>query len=134
MDNFKRRIGKKIKARRLEVGFDTQAALAKAIHVDQSRVARWESGTNLPDTSLRAELCRALKIDDDYLFDGIQEEVLSYRDAVNLLAAYETLVRDNPEKARIVRLNLGLETIGVSHSETAKTQKLRSPRKAKSKS
>lgn len=42
-----------------------------------------------------------------------------------VLGAYEKLKRDDPDTARVVRMNLGLEPIGATHSEPVKPRKKR---------
>jgi transcriptional regulator with XRE-family HTH domain len=76
LDNFKRAVGERLRARRIMLGFKTQAKLAKALGVDQSRVARWESGSNLPDSNYRAKIHEVLGTDDDYLMGVSVEETL----------------------------------------------------------
>lgn len=64
--NFKIYIGNKIKNRRKEMGFKNQKALAAAMGVDETRISRWESGQNIPDSHLRKTLCRLLKVDNQF--------------------------------------------------------------------
>lgn len=60
MKDFKSVVARRIKAARVAAGYGSQAALADDLGVDQSRVARWESGENLPRGSHRANLLKAL--------------------------------------------------------------------------
>lgn len=62
MENYKKLIGKKIQKRRKEVGFPTQQSFADSLEVDQSRVARWESGHNFPDADSRDSIAKKLKV------------------------------------------------------------------------
>lgn len=71
MNNLKKTIGKKLRAKREEKGFSTQASFAKAIDADQSRVSRWETGDNVPDSSYRARINEVLGVTDDYWFSDL---------------------------------------------------------------
>lgn len=68
MANFKELVGKRIRAKREALGYSTQAALAKAIGVDRTRVAKWEAGNNLPTGELKATLLRLLNTSESELF------------------------------------------------------------------
>jgi transcriptional regulator with XRE-family HTH domain len=67
LDNYRKLVGQKIRQRRKELGFKTQADLADKIGVDSSRVSRWETGDDFP-TDYRAELLTHLKVSEEYLF------------------------------------------------------------------
>ena len=69
--NLKKLIGAKIKKRRLEVGFSSQAKLAEAVGIDQSRVSLWESGAHKPDPGFRAKLAEVLDVDVSF-FEEIE--------------------------------------------------------------
>jgi transcriptional regulator with XRE-family HTH domain len=67
LDNFKRYVGKKIQERRVELGFSSQAKLARKLDVDQSDVSRWESGQNLPEGQHKQKLLEALDVDNSFI-------------------------------------------------------------------
>lgn len=67
MDYYKKIIGGKIRARRLELGIKTQEALGRLLDVDQSYVSRWERGLHLPEGKHRDALLRVLKADESLL-------------------------------------------------------------------
>ncbi len=68
-------IGQKIRRRRIEKGFATQAELAKKLGTDQSRVSRWERGENLPDEMYHDALLEALESDDSLLDIDVREKI-----------------------------------------------------------
>lgn len=55
-ESLKSRIGKLIRDKRLQAGYHRQGQLAEALGCDQSRVSRWESGREMPDSSYRKKL------------------------------------------------------------------------------
>ena len=61
MKDFKKVVAHRIKAARIAAGYASQAALADAINVDQSRVARWEVGEYQPRGELRSRLLKAIR-------------------------------------------------------------------------
>jgi transcriptional regulator with XRE-family HTH domain len=66
VESYKVLIGKKIQDRRVEMGFSSQAALAKKLGTEQPQVSRWETGENLPTGQLRIALSEALNVDDSF--------------------------------------------------------------------
>lgn len=62
-------IGKKIKARRIELDM-TQAQLAEKIHVSRSTISNWEIGRNYPDIQMIVDLSYCLDISIDTLLKG----------------------------------------------------------------
>lgn len=70
VDNYKKLVGKKIKARRKELGI-TQDRFAELVGTDQALVSRWETGRTYPDPPLRAAIADVLKASD--LFDPVND-------------------------------------------------------------
>jgi transcriptional regulator with XRE-family HTH domain len=74
--NFRQLVGKKIRSRRIEMGFPNQDALARALDITQSQVNKWETGKHLPEKSWKESLMKVLNTDES-LFD-IGESVPRY--------------------------------------------------------
>jgi transcriptional regulator with XRE-family HTH domain len=91
LGNFKKQIGEKIRARRLEVGFKTQRELAEAMGVDPSRVNIWENGRHLPEGELRKELLATLQADESLLDVGnpANKKELLFFDLVSILCTLD---------------------------------------------
>lgn len=143
--SLKVNFGTLLRERREALGFESQKKLADALNLDQGQISRWERGQFFPDEENLKELCRVLEVQPSYFarertIDVNSDSIFKYvaglerdnkklqqqnRDLKNhpMLAAYEKLLFDSPEKARVVRLNLGLEQVNLSHSETKKIQK-----------
>lgn len=70
METFKKIVGKRIARRRKDKDVDlpSQKKLAKAMGIDRTRVAKWESGANLPTGELKQTLLRVLKTTEEELF------------------------------------------------------------------
>lgn len=68
MNNIKKLIGQRIRARRIEKGFGNQTLFAKTIGTDTSRVSRWETGEDTPGPIHQAAICKALDCGPE-LFD-----------------------------------------------------------------
>jgi len=100
LGNYKKLIGQKIQDRRIEMGFSTQAAFAKALCIDQSRVSRWESGANVPDPESKSEIMRILKCDES-LFDISINEPKQTK-AQLIVEAYSRLAPLNDTQLRAV--------------------------------
>lgn len=62
-------IGKFIAACRKEKGM-TQAQLAEKMGVSDRAVSKWETGKNMPDSSIMLELCSELGITVNDLLNG----------------------------------------------------------------
>ncbi|WP_094607706.1 hypothetical protein SPSIL_009330 [Sporomusa silvacetica DSM 10669] len=77
-------INEKIKIARANMNL-SQAALARAVGVQQSTVASWEKGRTEPDTVMVGRLAQALKVTSDHLLD-IQSEQLVLPEGVADLA------------------------------------------------
>ncbi len=77
-------ISEKLKAARANMKL-SQAALARAVGVQQSTVASWEKGRTEPDTVMVGRLAQALKVTSDHLL-GIQSEQLVLPEGVADLA------------------------------------------------
>lgn len=69
---LKKRIGERIKALRKSAGYPSQAAFAEAIGVEQSTVARWESGRFMPleeqldNMATILNVSKSIFLDDDF--------------------------------------------------------------------
>ncbi len=77
-------ISEQIRAARLNMPM-SQAALAKAVGVNQSTIASWEKGRTEPDTIMVGRLAKILKVTTDHLL-GIQSEHLVLPEGVADLA------------------------------------------------
>lgn len=62
LENYKKAIGQKIRSLRLAAGFDTQEEFARAMEVDQPRIAKWESGRNRPEPASLKKLAKVLNV------------------------------------------------------------------------
>ena len=52
----------------------SQQQLADMVFVDRSSVARWESGTRMPDAVMIARLSKCLDVDVSELLNGTEED------------------------------------------------------------
>jgi transcriptional regulator with XRE-family HTH domain len=77
-------ISEEIRAARANMNL-SQAALARAVGVQQSTVASWEKGRTEPDTVMVGRLAQVLKVTTDRLL-GIQSEQLVLPEGVADLA------------------------------------------------
>jgi transcriptional regulator with XRE-family HTH domain len=105
------KVGKKIRARRKELGFKTQADLAVAVGTDASRVSRWESGEEQP-RGFRARLIEVLGVDRAFL-DDVPDPASgpTIADAIEVLRLYESA---SPLRRAVV---LAVLAHDVSHIE-----------------
>lgn len=62
-------VGSKVKARRLIMGM-SQEELAKSIGLTFQQVQKYERGTNRISVSRLVDICKVLKVQIDYFFDG----------------------------------------------------------------
>jgi len=62
-------VGAKVKSRRLILGL-SQEELAKAIGLTFQQIQKYERGTNRISVSRLVDICRALRVQIDYFFDG----------------------------------------------------------------
>ncbi len=69
---MKSKLGKTIKKLRIKKGF-SQIKLADMLFVTHSTVARWESGSRLPDASMIIKIADCLDVDVDVLFTDADE-------------------------------------------------------------
>lgn len=93
LEKFKRLIGKKIRERRIELGFVNQDDFAHAVdpELNQETVSKWERGINLPQAKYHEKLYKTLKTDSSLLdidpkdFDRSEhlESILSGLSALN---------------------------------------------------
>lgn len=72
---FNIELGKKLKARRLEMGFRSQEKFAEAIGVSRVAVALWETGDNGIDDKNYPAIKRVLKVGDSFFDQGDDEKV-----------------------------------------------------------
>jgi transcriptional regulator with XRE-family HTH domain len=91
LEKYKRLIGQKIRTKRKEKGL-SQEALGNLVGTDQSRIARWERGENLPDPSARVKLIEALETDES-LFDP-SSKISATQLTPETLAAIQQATRD----------------------------------------
>lgn len=77
LENFKRLIGKKLRERRTELGFENQDDFAQKIDpgLNRETVSKWERGINLPQEHYQQRICEVLKT--DLSFFDIEEETKS---------------------------------------------------------
>lgn len=69
MGNHKDELGRKIRMRRVEKGFNSQRELAEKMKIDQSRVSLWESGKVMPDVSYQESLIAILDLPKDFFIE-----------------------------------------------------------------
>ena len=62
-------VGSKVKSRRLILGL-SQEELAKSIGLTFQQVQKYERGTNRISVSRLVDICKVLKVQTDYFFDG----------------------------------------------------------------
>lgn len=106
-------IGKFIAACRKEKGM-TQAQLAEKMSVSDRAVSKWETGKNLPDSSIMLDLCAELGITVNDLLNGRRIAMENYKNI-----AEQTLVEMRESKEKNDRFLLRLEVlIGVTSSLT----------------
>ena len=72
-------IGKFIAACRKEMGL-TQAQLAEKMSVSDRAVSKWETGKNMPDSSIMLDLCAELGITVNDLLNGRRIAMENYKD------------------------------------------------------
>jgi transcriptional regulator with XRE-family HTH domain len=84
LDNYKKLIGKKIQARRVQLGIGSQEALGALVGVDQSYVSRWERGLHLPEGRHREKLLEVLGSDES-LLDITEKLTLNHSDRNQLI-------------------------------------------------
>jgi len=69
LGNHKDELGRKIRMRRVEKGFNSQRELAEKMKIDQSRVSLWESGKVMPDVSYQESLIAILDLPKDFFIE-----------------------------------------------------------------
>jgi len=72
---FNIEMGKKLKSRRIEMGFRSQAKFAEAIGVSRNAVALWETGVNGIDDENYPEIKKVLKVGDSFFDSNDDAEV-----------------------------------------------------------
>lgn len=84
MKSLRKRVGERIRKRRRQMGFESQKSLADALDIEQSTVARWESGKSTPIDDNLERLTSLLKIEPEQLFTqsepvfGVQPEDIEH--------------------------------------------------------
>lgn len=78
MENAKRRLGQKIRARRIELGIKTQAKLETLLGIDRSRISDWETGMLSPGPILAEKLKAVLHVDDSFFEESQEPETISF--------------------------------------------------------
>lgn len=65
----------RFKQLRIEHGYETQAALAQKLYVNQTAVSQWERGVTTPNPSILLKLSKMYNVSTDYLLgNDIQEQ------------------------------------------------------------
>jgi transcriptional regulator with XRE-family HTH domain len=107
-----RRIGQKVRTRRMEVGF-SQEALAESLGVTFQQVQKYEKGVNRISASRLFEMAAALGVPVSYFFDGLS---LGRRGGVSEdTADFVAATLATPE---------GLQLVGLFHSiQSAKVRR-----------
>ena len=72
VNNFNLHIGKKLKFRRLELGF-TQTRVSLAIKVTFQQIQKYEKGTNGVSSLKLLQLANFLKVPVTYFYEGYSE-------------------------------------------------------------
>ena len=103
-------IGKFIAACRKEKGM-TQAQLAEKMSVSDRAVSKWETGKNLPDSSIMLDLCSELGISVNDLLNGRRITMENYKEI-----AEKTMLEMRKAKEQNDRMMLQLETLLCSIS------------------
>lgn len=85
-----------------------QSELADLLNVKNTTISNWEIGVSNPDVNIIQELCNALHISVNYLFDG-RNETLTQEEAT-LLKRYKKL-DDYGKKAVDTTLNLEFQRV-----------------------
>lgn len=70
LESFKKLIGKKLQAKRIEMGF-SQESLAGELGSEQPQVSAWERGLHIPEGKQKAKLIEVLKVDESF-FETIE--------------------------------------------------------------
>lgn len=127
-------VGAKVKSRRLILGL-SQEELAKAIGLTFQQVQKYERGTNRISVSRLVDICKVLKVQIDYFFDGnspagkpgsrnlalrgfsdtkqeeFDAEPLTKRDVLELVRAYSKI--KNPQlKKQILEMAKAMSAAG----------------------
>lgn len=98
-------IGKFIAACRKEKGM-TQAQLAEKMSVSDRAVSKWETGKNMPDSSIMLDLCAELGITVNDLLNGRRIAMENYKDI-----AEKTMLEMREAKERSDRMLLRMEIL-----------------------
>lgn len=118
------RVGKRIRARRLELGI-TQIALGNHLNISFQQVQKYESGVNRVSSSRLLEIAIFFKVELDYFFrvNQIANEatlrdidfMVATKDGMKLLRAIMK-IENKATRTRIVRL---IEAIAINGRYTA---------------
>lgn len=98
-------IGRFIAACRKEKGM-TQAQLAEKMGVSDRAVSKWETGKNMPDSSIMLELCDLLGITVNDLLNGRRIPMENYKET-----AEKTILEMRTMKEQNDRMLLHMETL-----------------------
>lgn len=106
MDQVK--IGRFIAERRKAVGF-TQMQLAEKLNITDRAVSKWETGRSMPDSSIMPELCDALKISINDLFNGEVLDMENYKEkSENLIIEMATQKEAADKKLLSLEILIGV--------------------------
>ena len=126
-------VGAKVKSRRLILGL-SQEELAKSIGLTFQQVQKYERGTNRISVSRLVDICKVLKVQIDYFFDGsltgrpgsrnlalkgfsdtkqdgFEPEPLAKRDVLELVRAYSK-IKSPQLKKQILEMAKAMSTAG----------------------
>jgi transcriptional regulator with XRE-family HTH domain len=92
-------VGRRIRARRLEVGL-TQAALGEALGVRFQQIQKYESGANRISASRLWRFCQALEVPAAYFFEGLP----STRGEASAPAEESADLLERPESLDLIRV------------------------------
>ena len=98
-------IGKFIAACRKEKGM-TQAQLAEKMSVSDRAVSKWETGKNMPDSSIMLDLCSELRITVNDLLNGRRIAMKNYKEI-----AEKTMLEMREAKEQNDKLLLKMEYV-----------------------
>ncbi|MBD1150367.1 helix-turn-helix transcriptional regulator [Pelagibacterales bacterium SAG-MED29] len=102
-ENFNVHLGKKLRMRRLSLGF-TQTKVAQAINVTFQQIQKYEKGTNGVSSNRLMQLSQFLKVPIIYFFED-------YKDF------------KNPNPAELINEDLNYSFLSRTFSSLSKTQK-----------
>lgn len=110
----KKPMGRRLRLRRKEMGFNTQNDFAEAVGSDQPTIARWETDTFFPSEDYIEKIKSVLKVGDDFFFDTRTAEEIR-----------ESAIKSNLEEAEAARKIEDLEKRLMAleqHSQSSNSQ------------